>query len=141
MEKICRRGLRIRYGIINKDVADSVRRFVKWLRNNYKFPIRIPIYLSTKPMVKAIDGDLCYSTFFEPFKKDVEPYIRVATGEYTQDKKELGKDNALAAPLSSIAFQLQYYFSWCQNEPISEKQARRRGRAVMRKYSSTVDHP
>jgi DNA-directed RNA polymerase beta subunit len=91
-----------------------------------------------------IDTDADHTIYVRMDRKrkfPVTSLLRVFGAETDTEIKALFKDNALAAPLSSIAFQLQYYFSWCQNEPISEKQARRRGRAVMRKYSSTVDHP
>ncbi|MEH6882331.1 hypothetical protein V7Z92_00085 [Priestia megaterium] len=49
------------------------------------------------------------ATFFAPYEKDVEPYIRIATGDYTDLIRERGKIDALYAMLDSIAHELCHY--------------------------------
>lgn len=141
MQKTKRTGLRIRTNKVDPEVALAVLRFAKWLRMYYVFPIRVPIYLYPEEKIYAKDGDLCYSIFFEPFNKNCEPYIKVATGDFLIKKKEIGRDNALAGILSSIAYQLQFYFCWCKGKKNSAAQARSKSITMINKYSLTVDHP
>ncbi len=64
-----------------------------------RFPIRIPIYLKDTEAIRTMDGELVSATFFQPDKRTDEPYIRVATGDYSEMLSCRGKDNALAAIL------------------------------------------
>lgn len=60
-----RRGLRLR---CDEDIEPEVRRackeFCSWIRENYEFPMRVPIYLKNAMKIKAIDGELVSATFF-----------------------------------------------------------------------------
>lgn len=141
-----RTGLRLR---IEKEVNPEVRRacleFARWLRKEYYFPVRVPVYIKAAKFIKAVDGDEVSATFFWPFERDVEPYIRVATGDYYDLEVENGEDNALAAILHSIAHELTHYYQWILSKEMTvdeeEKQAVRIASYVIGKYRLTRDHP
>ena len=60
-----------------------------------------------------MDGDLVYGTFWS-MEDDytVEPYIRVAAGDYLDLCEKWGKDSALTAILLTIGHELTHYFQW-----------------------------
>mgnify|MGYP000136290213 FL=1 len=141
-----RKGLRL---ISDQNVDSEVKRackdFCKWLRSKYIFPIRIPVYLKSSPMIKAMDGDMVYGTFFEPDSHFVEPYVRIATGDYADMVRDQGKDNALAAILHSIAHELTHYFQWINaialTESGYERQAKAYANKILEEYAQTREHP
>ena len=90
------------YPGVNPEVREEVLHFSKWLRNNYTFPIRIPVYIKKEFRLLTRDGDLAVGTFFEPFEYSVEPYIRIATGDYEDLKRRWGEKAALKS-LACIA--------------------------------------
>ncbi|MNW01524.1 hypothetical protein D3C71_1971690 [compost metagenome] len=53
----------------------------------------------------------------------------------------MGKDNALAAILNSIAHEITQYFQWINDKEYNEKQAIMKANRVIYKYSQTRDHP
>jgi hypothetical protein len=71
----------------------------------------------------------------------VEPYIRVATGDYNASKRKYGRDNALAAILCSVAHEIVHYEQWIQGRETSEQEAVRRAQRILRSYSKAVLHP
>jgi hypothetical protein len=100
-----RQGLRIR---CEQGVHPEVRRacleFSRWLREEFEFPIRVVVYLKKDYRIKSqVDKELVTGTFFGPFDKNEEPYIRIATGNYLELLKEIGRDDALAAILGTFA--------------------------------------
>ncbi len=141
-----RTGLRLR---CDKSINDEVRRVCKdfciWLRKNYYFPIRIPIYLKSDYKIKAMDGDLVSATFFQPNSKYIEPYIRIATGDYSELLNTDGKDDALAAILGSIAHELTHYFQWINDIYLTEIGAERQAKVyvnyIISEYAATREHP
>lgn len=126
------------------EVRRACKEFCKWLRANYIFPIRVPIYLKSSYKIKAMDGELVSGTFFEPYNRLTEPYIRIATGDYEEMKKEFGKDNALASILMSIAHELTHYFQWINciqlTERGYERQAKRYAELILDEYAETREH-
>lgn len=48
---------------VNDDVKKSLKKFAKWLRKNYKFPIMLPIYVKATDYVKTKDGDYVVGSF------------------------------------------------------------------------------
>ena len=60
------------------------------------------------------------ATFLGPFDKFLEPYIKVATGDYESILSEKGIFNALCAEIGSIAHELTHYFQWVNNTDQSE---------------------
>ncbi|WP_239984861.1 hypothetical protein [Sporolactobacillus pectinivorans] len=125
MSQNVRRGLRLRCESgIHDDVRSAAMIFCKWLRFEYEFPIRVVIYLKKAEKIKnSTTKELVTATFFDPFDKNVEPYIRVATGYYLDLITEEGKLNALYPVLESIAHELSHYFQWFDDLDLSEEQA------------------
>lgn len=139
-------GLRFRF---QKDVDRNVRRacieFGTWVRGKYNFPVRVVIYFKSTPYIKASDGELVSATFFEPFSKTDDPFIKISTGDYHQMIVEWGEDNALAAILGSIAHELTHYFQWINDSRLTEigteRQAFYYGKKIINEYSQTREHP
>lgn len=136
-----RTGLRIRGEKVHPEVRESSIRFAKWLRTNHSFPVRVPVYLSPRCKLKSRSGEMVFGTFFEPYDKNVEPYIRVATGDYLQDKQKLGKDNALAGILGTLAHEVVHYFQWIDDEMTAEAEVIICADDILDRYADAVDHP
>ena len=141
-----RMGIRLR---IEKTVTFEVRRALKeftvWMRKKYSFPIRIPVYVKSSERIKARDGDIVCATFFEPDDKYVEPYIKIATGDYFELERTDGRDNALAAILGSLIHELAHYYQWinCINltEVGRERQANAYTGIILGECAKTREHP
>lgn len=95
--------------------------------------------------IKAKNGELVSATFFGPFDKMTEPYIRVATGDYEEMLIQKGKDDALAAILGSIAHELTHYFQWINDIQLTEIGEERQAKAyagfILDEYKETREHP
>lgn len=141
-----RSGLRLR---INSNVDSDVRiaclKFAKWLRLEYEFPLRVPIYIKGSVYLSAKDGEKCVGLFFEPSDYSQEPYITIAAGDYEQRKKTVGRDDALAGILSTIIHELTHYFQWINGLDLTdigrERQATMYSRRILDEYASTCEHP
>lgn len=140
-----RAGLRLR---IDADVDPDVRRacieFARWLRKQYEFPMRIPVYVKSSYRVRAMDGDMVCGTFFGPYSLMVEPYARIATGDYTELLAEMGKDAALACILHSMAHELTHYFQWLNQLKLTEigeeRQAEKCAREIIGDYIASREY-
>lgn len=146
IEKGCRSGIRIcADNDVNSEVKRACKEFIKWLRSQYYFPMRVPIYLKNTKQIKAMSGEMVSATFFGPFDKKQEPYIRVSVGDYEDLLIQRGKDNALAAILHSIAHELSHYFQWIKDCNITDKQRERQAtyyaEQILYDYAETRDHP
>ncbi len=142
----CRVGLRLKF---DKDIDSEIKRaskeYCNWLRKMYYFPIRVPIYIKSKERIKSMSGELVTGTFFGPFDKFVEPYIRIAAGDYQELLRKRGKDNALAAILFSITHELTHYFQWLndfeQTYRSEEWQATYYSGYLVNVYAEKKEHP
>lgn len=66
-----RDGLRIRiHPQVHPFLRREVHTFVRWLRANYPFPIRVNVYIPNTKKIRANDGDLCYGRCFVPDDPD-----------------------------------------------------------------------
>ncbi len=140
-----RTGLRFRFDTgIHQDVRNACMEFGKWLRAEYAFPVRIPVYFRNVPRLRCIDGDWAYETFFCPDDRWQEPYIRIAVGDYNDLLKKWGKDNALATYLLAVAYGLTLYYQWINDVGLSERGKKRQAtvysKRVLNKYADTRDH-
>ena len=92
-----------------------------------------------------MDGNNAVGTFFEPFSYSVEPYIRIATGDYAELKIKIGRDNALATILKTIAHEITHYYQWINNIQLTtigrERQATIYSNYIVDEYSMTREHP
>lgn len=130
---------------VDIEVRAACKEFCKWLRNEFSFPIRVPIYLKSAERIKATDGDLVCRTFFEPNDRFVEPYIRIATGDYEELREKYGRDDALATILRSFAHEIVHYLQWIngfeQTDTEAERQAERYSKEILNMYAKTREHP
>jgi hypothetical protein len=139
--KHIRIGVRIRGARGHPEVRRAFIRFARWLRKEYDFPIRVPVYLFPSEQIITMHGDRVSASFFAPYDRSLEPFIRVATGDYVQLKKERGRDNALAACLNSFAHEFVHYQQWVATGEISERGVIRRAQSIVDRYAMTTDRP
>ena len=145
-EDSVRTGLRLRFDKdVNPEVKRACKEFCAWLRKEYYFPIRIPIYIKAQDKVKASDGDLVYGHFRPCINKNDEPYISIAVGDYSTLIKKWGVDDTLSTILRDIAHELTHYFQWINDiklTPIGEeRQATMYSNYIMDDYKDTREHP
>ena len=129
-----RTGLRLRAARGRPEVQAVVRPFVRWLRERYEFPVRVPVYLSPAPQVRTVHGDWCSASFFAPWDRRVEPYIRLATGEYPTLRRRWGRSRAAVSHLISLAHEVLHYEQWVRGRPLSERCLPERASQVVRQY-------
>lgn len=122
-------------------VRRSILRFAVWLRANFEFPVRVPVYLSPHDHLITLEGETATATFFAPWKPDVEPYIRIATGDYAKVSAERGRDNALAGYLASLAHEVIHYQQWVESGEVSERGVAVKASGMVDRYAKTVSHP
>ncbi|MBJ8069588.1 hypothetical protein BWGOE4_16160 [Bacillus mycoides] len=145
-EKRNRTGLRLKFDTdVDPEVRRAIKEFCKWLRREYFFPIRVPIYVKTSYKIKTMDGELVYGTFFGPFDRNVEPYIRISAGDYYDTVQKNGKDKALGYYLVTIAHELTHYFQWINDIKLTrigyERQATAYSGYIIDEYKGTREHP
>jgi hypothetical protein len=116
-------------------------RFARWLRKNYDFPVRVPVYLFPSEYIFNWDREKISASFFAPFCRHEEPYIRIATGDYESLKAERGRDNALASFLCSLAHEIVHYQQWITTGTTWERGVIVKSDAIMRRYSKTRNRP
>lgn len=137
-----RKGLRFRFEKeVDKEVRRAILDFGAWLRNEFSFPVRVPIYIKSSSIIKALDGEHVSAIFFEPFDIREEPYIKISTGDYKNSLLKNGKDDALAEILGSIAHELTHYYQWINDYKPSERQAEYYSSLILYEYSKTREHP
>jgi hypothetical protein len=139
--KQSRSGLHIRGHRGHPEVRAALIRYARWLRLNYAFPIRVPVYLSPRKTITTMHGEQASASCFAPWKPDDEPYIRIATGDYPKLHAERGRDNALASFLVSLSHEVTHYRQWIETGDLWEAGVVRRARAMVDRYATTVDHP
>lgn len=143
----CRSGLRLRFDKnVDFEVKRACKAFAKWMRTEYYFPIRIPVYIKASKKIKASDGELVVGTFFQPYDRYCEPYIRIAAGDYSDLlERWRNKDNVLASILTSIAHELTHYFQWINDLKLTEIGEERQATAysyfILDEYKETREHP
>lgn len=145
-DKNHRTGIRIRFeNGVHSEVRRAVKAFLAWLRREYFFPIRVPIYIKATYRIKARDGDMVFGTCFSPFDHRQEPFIRIAAGDYEKTIKKIGKDDTLAGILRSIAHELTHYFQWINDIQLTEigmeRQASQYAGYILDEYAETREHP
>ncbi len=81
------------------------------------------------------------ASFFAPYDHNVEPYIRIATGDYPDLKKELGRDDSLAAFIVSLSHEVIHYHQWVRTGRTHERGVCKKAVAMLREYGTSVDRP
>ena len=134
-----RRGLRLRFEKgINPAIRNECLKFAAWLRQEYEFPIRLPIYFKNKKSLKCVDGNSAFGTCFLPDSYQKEPYMRIAAGDYDDLCREWGEKDATLAVLRTIAHELTHYYQWINGVRLSsteeERQAVRISKRMIEYY-------
>ena len=140
-----RTGLRLRFDPgVDPEVRTAVKTICAWLRTEYYFPLRVPVYVKSTRRVRTMDGDLVCGSFFEPFDYRIEPYIRIAVGDFRELLESQGRDDALASILSTLAHELTHYFQWINGLDLTdtgrERQATRYAKYILSEYAETREH-
>ena len=140
-----RYGLRLRFDKgINPSLRNECLRFAAWLRQEYDFPIRIPIYFKNKKCLICLDGDTAYGTCFLPDTYNKEPYIRIAVGDYDDLCSDWGEWDATLSILRTIAHELTHYYQWINGVRLTEKdeerQATRISKLIIEYYLSFISN-
>ncbi|WP_218163157.1 hypothetical protein [Paenibacillus sp. BC26] len=100
------------------------------------------VYLKRDYQIKnKYTKELVSATFFAPYDKYEEPYIRIATGDYLELVDGRGQDNALASILGSIAHELGHYYQWLDDQELDEIGADKCREGIIEEYESTREHP
>ncbi len=81
------------------------------------------------------------ASFFAPYRREVETFIRIATGDYKRLKGELVRNGALASILCSFAHEIVRYNQWTQKRPFTEKEATRKAKQLIQLYAAVVSSP
>jgi len=136
-----REGLRICGARGSPEVRAAYVRFARWLRQEYDFPVRIPVYLLPSEVVVTVDGRRCSASFFAPWDRTMEPYARIATGDFLKLRAKVGRDNALASFLVSLAHEVIHYQQWISTGETWERGVARKASAMVDRYAKTVDRP
>ena len=136
-----RAGIRILGARGHPEVRGALVRYAGWLRREYDFPIRVPVYLSLKERIVTVDGEVVTASFFAPWNRSVEPYIRIATGDYLALKRQRGRDDALAAFITSLNHEVVHYQQWVKTGRVWERGVDRKAMAMLQAYAATVDRP
>ncbi|SFH63139.1 hypothetical protein [Planctomicrobium piriforme] len=136
-----RGGIHIRGARGPREVREAYKRYARWLRQRYPFPIFVPVYLSPHETITTIHGEICSASFFYWLDPTLQPHIRVATGDYSQLRKERGRDNALAEMLHSLSHELVHYWQWLERGDTTERGVVVRAWGMVNRYAQDVDHP
>ncbi|MFE0508308.1 hypothetical protein ACWF7H_29555 [Peribacillus butanolivorans] len=136
-----RTGLRLRSEAgVNPEVRSVCIKFCKWLRTQMEFPVRVVIYLKKDYQIKnRTTKQMVTATFFAPYDKNVEPFIRIATGDYSELIEERGTKDALYAMLDSIAHEIIHYQQWLENRELNEEEAEEKGYILVDSYAETIN--
>ncbi|WP_350302154.1 hypothetical protein [Peribacillus frigoritolerans] len=135
-----RSGIRVRCEKgINPRVRRSCLNFAVWLRSNMEFPIRLVVYLKKDYQIITRDTkETASASFFAPFDKTVEPYIRIATGDYEELVSEIGEIDALWAILRSMAHEIIHYQQWLEDKEMDEKEAKNGGEQLLADFADCL---
>lgn len=138
-----RQGLRLRFDKgVDPLLREECLRFARWLRQEYKFPIRVPIYIKNWKSIKCIDGGSAFGTCFIPNSYKDEPYIRIAVGDYAELSSKWGKRDATLSILRTIAHELTHYYQWINGvqltQEIEERQATKNSKLIIEYYLGFV---
>ena len=136
-----RSGLRIRGQRGHPVVRRALVRYAKWLRANYEFPVRVPVYLLPGPTLTTVHGEECSASFFAPVRPTDEPFIRVATGDFAALQRIRGRDNALASFITSLSHEVIHYQQWLRSGSTSERGVSAAASGMLRRYERSTARP
>ena len=103
--------------------------------------MRVPVYLFPHKYIITREGQRASASFFAPFDRDEEPFIRIATGDYGELTGKRGRDNALAAFLLSLNHELTHYWQWIETGRTWEAGIAKKALAMLHRYECAVRRP
>ena len=136
-----RSGLRIRGARGHPEVRSALVLYAKWLRKEYEFPIRVPVYLFPGETIITQDGEHVSASFVAPYNRCIEPFIRIATGDYSHIQRIHGRDDALASYILSLSHEIVHYFQWIETGIVDERGVVRKATSMLRRYAADMDRP
>lgn len=136
-----RRGLRIRTNGASPELCAAILKFARWARTEVAFPVRVHVYVNKSETIRTIDGAEGVASFYGPFSRSDEPFIRLATGDYNALKRKRGRDNALAGILTSLCHEIVHYRQWVRTGEFHERGVNLQAVRLLHRYSRTTDHP
>ncbi|MFU2018538.1 hypothetical protein ACM6Q7_26490 [Peribacillus butanolivorans] len=82
------------------------------------------MYIKKDYQIRTLDSkEMVSETFFAPYDKDVEPYIRVATRDYEELVSERGEEDAVFTILNSMAHEIIHYQQLIEDRDFDEDEA------------------
>lgn len=132
-----RSGLRLRSEKgVSPNVKEACLNFAKWLRLNMEFPIRVVVYLKKDYQIKSKNSkEMVSASLFIPDDK-IEPFIRIATGDYEELVTERGVENAIFAILNSMAHEIIHYQQLIEDREFYEEEAEKGALELVEDYYS-----
>ena len=103
--------------------------------------MRCPVYLFPTETIITQDGEEVSASFFGPYDRNVEPYIRIATGDYADLEQVDGRDDTLASFIHTLSHEIIHYFQWCDTGNATERGVDRKADTMLRRYALDVDRP
>ena len=103
--------------------------------------MRVPVYLFPSDHIITMYGQKASASFFGPFDRSEEPFIRISTGDYPALRRERGRDNALAAMIHSLSHELIHYWQWLETGRAWEAGVGRKSGRMVDEYAKTTAHP
>jgi hypothetical protein len=103
--------------------------------------VRVPVYLLAGKRVRTADGQFASASIFLPWSRKVEPYIRVATGDYDELRRARGRESALLAFLGSLSHEVVHYRQWIDTGRAWEQGVITKAKRLVERYAQTVHHP
>lgn len=135
-----KKGIYIRFESgIKPEVRLACIEFGRWLRQKFEFPILLRVYIKNRCIITTRNKKHASATFWAPFKKDEEPYIKVSTGDYDELKSKGDTYNALMTILCSFAHEIVHYRQWCENRRMTEKEANKEAVKLVESFSNEKD--
>lgn len=126
-------GLRIRcVDRIEPQLKDIIIEFGTWLRKKINFPNRLFIYVRNKYKSKTNSDENFLASFFAPYNKDSNPYIRIDIENHKvegNDSKEFRH-----SILISIAHEIVHYMQWIGNISFYEKEAEDKSEQLVEQF-------
>lgn len=127
-----RKGLRIRSNPnICPEIKQSIYILGKWMRRRFEFPIRVVVYLKEEKGIISSTGEEVSATFFAPYQKSEEPYIKIATGDYEEMVRTCDEGFAIYPYLVSMAHEIVHYQQWLDDRPFDEEEAERESERIV----------
>lgn len=126
---------------VNFELKTYVEEFVEWLSLKFDFPVFIDIYVFSPKYILNSKNEKVSALFFAPFKSNLKPFVKVATGDFDFLIKEIGLTNAIGSILCSLAHEVIHYNQWIQNIDFDEDAANSKANLLVQEYIDQKRYP